>query len=200
MRASPIRSLSARFDEEIRVLKSWLGSPRTIGTVCPTSQVTANRMASLINPEAGLPVLELGPGTGPITRAILRRGVAPQDLYSVEYTASLLPGLRQSYPGVNFIQGDAFDLDTALGDDRDLKFDCVVSALPLLNFPKPMRVKLITDLLDRMPAGRPVVQFTYGPHSPIPADWQTYTVEPLDWIMRNLPPARIWVYRRIAKS
>jgi len=195
-----VEKIAERFDEEIRFFKSWVESPRAIGTICPTGKVIATRMASVINTGSGLPVLELGPGTGAITKAILRHGVKPENLYSVEYTASLIPHLEAEHPGVNFIHGDAFDLQNALGEMAASRFDSVVSALPLLNFPVGQRIALVRDLLNRLPAGRPIVQLSYGPHSPVPPDWQTYTVEPLDWIFRNLPPARLWIYRRIATA
>lgn len=195
-----VEKIAERFDEEIRFFKSWVESPRAMGTICPTGKVIATRMASVINTGSGLPVLELGPGTGAITKAILRHGVKPENLYSVEYTASLIPHLEAEHPGVNFIHGDAFDLQNALGEMAASRFDSVVSALPLLNFPVGQRIALVRDLLNRLPAGRPIVQLSYGPHSPVPPDWQTYTVEPLDWIFRNLPPARLWIYRRIATA
>lgn len=195
-----VEKIAERFDEEIRFFKSWVESPRAMGTICPTGKVIATRMASVINTGSGQPVLELGPGTGAITKAILRHGVKPENLYSVEYTASLIPHLEAEHPGVNFIHGDAFDLQNALGEMAASRFDSVVSALPLLNFPVGQRIALVRDLLNRLPAGRPIVQLSYGPHSPVPPDWQTYTVEPLDWIFRNLPPARLWIYRRIATA
>ena len=109
-----VEKIAERFDEEIRFFKSWVESPKAMGTICPTGKVIATRMASVINTGSGLPVLELGPGTGAITKAILRHGVKPENLYSVEYTASLIPHLEAEHPGVNFIHGDAFDLQNAL--------------------------------------------------------------------------------------
>ena len=153
-------------------------------------------MASLIEPGSGLPVLELGPGTGVITKAILEAGVKPENLWSIEYSEDFVRHLRRDYPGVNFIQGDAFDLDATLGDKRDTVFDSVVSGVPLLNFPVPKRVAYVEDLLDRIPVGRPIVQITYGPVSPVPPGRGNYTVEHFDFILRNIPPSRLWIYRR----
>ncbi len=176
-------------------VESW--PEKAVGSILPTSSITARRMASVVNPHSGLPVLELGPGTGVITRAILNRGVAPSDLYSVEYSPDFAEHLREDFPGVNIIEGDAFNLDMTLGDKRDQKFDSVVSAVPLLNFPVGDRVKIIEDLLRRIPHGRPIVQITYGPMSPVPAGRGNYKIEHLDFIIRNVPPARLWVYRRV---
>jgi phosphatidylethanolamine/phosphatidyl-N-methylethanolamine N-methyltransferase len=155
-------------------------------------------MASVVNPKSGLPVLELGPGTGVVTKAILERGVTPADLIAVEYSDDFVEHLTEHFPSVRIIQGDAFDLDATLGRDAATTFDSIISGIPLLNFPIPQRVALIEDLLNRVPPGRPVVQITYGPRSPVPAGKGSYTVEKLDFVMRNIPPANLWLYRRPA--
>lgn len=190
------QSLARRFDEEMRFFKGWMDKPRAVGSIVPTSSVTARKMASVVDPSSGLPVLELGPGTGVITKAILEAGVKPENLWSIEYSEDFVRHLRRDYPGVNFIQGDAFDLDATLGDKRDTVFDSVVSGVPLLNFPVPKRVAYVEDLLDRIPVGRPIVQITYGPVSPVPPGRGNYTVEHFDFILRNIPPSRLWIYRR----
>ncbi len=197
MRNAIAKNTARHFDEEIRFFRAWIDKPKAMGAVLPTSATTANRMASLINPESADPVLELGPGTGVITKAIIARNVRPENLYSVEHTQAFLPILQADYPKVNFIHGDAFQLDEALPDLGSQRFDTVVSAVPLLNFPVERRVDFLNSLFDRLNPGRPVVQISYGPVSPIPPDWTTYSVEPFDWMFRNLPPARLWVYRKI---
>ncbi|PWW00476.1 phosphatidylethanolamine N-methyltransferase /phosphatidyl-N-methylethanolamine N-methyltransferase [Hoeflea marina] len=188
--------IARRFDEEIRFFKGWIHGPKTVGSIMPTSLTAARSMASLIDPASGLPVLELGPGTGVITRAILARGLAPEKLVSIEYSAEFHARLTADMPAVNFIRGDAFNLALTLGPWREQTFDSVVSGIPLLNFPMEQRVALLEDLLDRVPPGRPVVQFSYGPSSPIAPRRGSYTVAHHDFVMRNVPPARLWVYRR----
>lgn len=190
------KKLVRKFDEELRFFKGWIDGPMAVGSVLPTSGVTARRMASVIRPQSGLPVLELGPGTGVITKAILQRGVRPTDLYSVEYSEDFVQHLRIDFPQANIIHGDAFDLDTTLGENRDLVFDCVVSAVPLLSFPTPQRIAIIDDLLDRIPPGRPVIQITYGPLSPVPPGKGNYVVKHYDFMVRNFPPAQLWLYVR----
>lgn len=197
MPARLAQKVSQHFDEEIRFFKTWIDQPRAVGAVLPTSSITARKMAGLIDQTSGDPVLELGPGTGVITKAILEHGVKPDRLYSVEYSDNFVGDLRADFPDVNVLQGDAFELDDVLPDLGEQKFDTVISGIPLLNFSLAQRIELLNDLLDRLNPGRPVIQISYGPKSPIPPDWSTYTVEPLDWVVRNVPPARLWVYRRL---
>jgi phosphatidylethanolamine/phosphatidyl-N-methylethanolamine N-methyltransferase len=190
------KAFAEKFDEELRFFKGWIDKPKAVGSIIPTSSVTARRMASVIDTSSGLPVLELGPGTGVITQAILDRGVSPDKLYSIEYSADFVRHLERRFPKVNIIQGDAFDLDASLAAYPGLRFDSIVSGVPLLNFPIAQRIAYLESLLDRIPTGRPVVQITYGPRSPVPPHRGTYSVEHHDFVVRNLPPAQLWVYRR----
>ncbi len=190
------KAITKKFDDELKFFKGWIDKPKAVGSITPTSAVAARRMASVIDPDSGLPVLELGPGTGVVTRAILERGVAPENLYVVEYSRDFARHLAKQFPRVNVITGDAFELGRTLGDAAGLTFDSVISGLPLLNFPVPQRVAYLEDLLNRIPAGRPVVQLTYGPLSPVPPGRGNYTVKRLHFVIRNIPPTQLWLYRR----
>ncbi|KQY13270.1 phospholipid N-methyltransferase PmtA [Rhizobium sp. Root482] len=189
--------LGRKFDEEIRFFKGWKSNMKAVGAIIPTSGVTARRMASVINPHSGLPVLELGAGTGVITKAILEKGVKPENLVSIEFSTDFFQHLVRTFPGVDFINGDAFDLDNTLGARNGQQFDSVISAVPLLNFPMQRRVALIEDLLSRVPAGRPVIQISYGPLSPVVAMPDRYQISHFDFVVRNIPPAQLWVYRKV---
>lgn len=190
------RALAAHFDDELRFFRGWLSRPRSVGSIVPTSAITARHMASIADPASGLPVLELGPGTGVVTRAILAQGVKPKNLYAVEYAPEFVRHLKRLFPKVNVIQGNAFDLDDTLGAMAGATFDCAVSGVPLLNFPVAERVRYLEGVLDRLPPGRPMVQLTYGPKSPIPPGRGNYTVERFRFIFRNIPPTQLWLYRR----
>jgi phosphatidylethanolamine/phosphatidyl-N-methylethanolamine N-methyltransferase len=192
------KALAEKFDDELKFYKGWMDKPKADGSIVPTSSITARRMASVIDVDSRLPVLEVGPGTGVSTKAILARGVRPENLYTVEYSADFVRHLRGLYPGVNVIEGDAFNLADTLGEQRNMLFDCAISAVPLLNFPVGRRIAYLENLLERIPTGRPVMQITYGPLSPVPAGKGDYTVKHFDFIMRNIPPAHLWVYRRVA--
>jgi phosphatidylethanolamine/phosphatidyl-N-methylethanolamine N-methyltransferase len=185
-----------KFDEEIRFFRGMMQGPKQVGAIVPTSSVTARKMASVVDPASGLPVLELGPGTGVITKQILARGIAPEKIVSVEYSRDFYERLVEDYAGVNFIHGDAFDLEKTLGAFAGQTFDSVISAVPMLSFPMEARIRLIDDLLSRIPVGRPVVQITYGPVSPVIAQPDRYHIQHFDFIVRNIPPAQLWIYRR----
>jgi phosphatidylethanolamine/phosphatidyl-N-methylethanolamine N-methyltransferase len=188
--------LERKFDEEIRFFKGWQRDKKGVGALLPTSSVTARRMASVIDMSSGLPVLELGAGTGVITKAILERGVKPADLVSIEYASHFYELLRKKFAGVDVRNGDVFELDTVLADRRDQMFDSVISAVPMLSFPLERRIALMKNLLARVPPGRPVIQITHGPMSPLPAMPEAYEIVHYDFVVRNLPPAQLWLYRK----
>jgi phosphatidylethanolamine/phosphatidyl-N-methylethanolamine N-methyltransferase len=193
---SGARKVRARFDDHVRFVGAMVSSPRRTGAVAPTARETADLMAAHIDLASGLPVLELGPGTGAVTRAIIGRGVPPARLWAVEFSPRFCRHLRSAWPAMHVIEGDAFDLDAALGPDGPDRFDCVISGLPLLNFEPAMRVRLMKGALARLAPGRPFVQFSYGVRPPIAAPDASIRVECSRWVLRNLPPARVWTYVR----
>lgn len=186
-----------KLGSELRFFKGWLERPRTVGTPFPTSSHTGKAMASVIDLASGLPVLEVGPGTGVVTRAILNRGLDPAKLVAVEFAPEFSSGLKHDFPGICVLTGSAFDLDSVLGDMTIPLFDCVISGIPLLNFDLASRLAYVEDMLDRIPAGRPVIQVTYGPRSPVPPGSGSFLVQRADFILRNVPPAHLWTYTRM---
>lgn len=188
---SLIRELRADW----RFLKGWIRKPGKVGSVVPTGRAAARAMAALVPQHGELPVLELGPGTGVITQALLERGIAASDIVGIEYSRDFHRYLVDRFPGVNFIHGDAFGAERLLAGTPWKRFRAVIGAIPLLNFQHKDRARLIETYLERMEPGGPFIQITYGPRPPAPARKGRYTVESTDWIMMNVPPARIYVYR-----
>ena len=94
------------------------------------------------------------------------------------------------------IEGDAFELARSLGADGPKLFDSAISGLPLLNFPVAARVSFVEQVLDLLPPGRPLIQFSYGPKSPVPPGLGRYKVRRAGMVLRNIPPAQLWVFTR----
>jgi phosphatidylethanolamine/phosphatidyl-N-methylethanolamine N-methyltransferase len=184
-----------RLAGDLRFAKNWLTKPVHTGSITPTGKAASRLMASLIPADSGLPVLELGPGTGPVTRAILETDHTPAQLTCVEFNGNFCRHLEREFPGVEIINGDAFSLDVTLGPDRKRSFSGVLSGLPLLNFPRPVRGKFISDALGFVREGGPFIQLCYGPKAPFDFVDGGITSEPTKWVLANIPPARFWIYR-----
>lgn len=166
-------------------------NPRAIGAISPASAALAEAMARQVNFSAPGRVLELGPGTGAVTKALIRRGMGPEKVVAIEADGAFARMLRARFPGLDVIEGDATD---ARRIERLGPLNAIISSLPLLNFPNHERVALVRELLRLLPPGAPFVQYSYGVKPPLPrsADLRV-TLAAKVW--RNLPPARIWVFQ-----
>lgn len=185
-----------RFENETKFLKSWLERPLVTGAVTPSSRFLAQTMASFVDPRCAGPVVELGPGTGPVTDALVRRGIEQERLVLVEYNPDFCRLLTRRFPRATIIQGDAYSAGTTLSDVLDQPCAGMISSLPLLTKPMAQRLDLLSSAHDLLHAGAPFIQFTYGVKPPIPAQSDAFTVTPSERVWLNFPPARVWVYRR----
>jgi phosphatidylethanolamine/phosphatidyl-N-methylethanolamine N-methyltransferase len=183
-----------RFDDEVRFIRSWLEKPLAIGAVTPSGRALATTMARYVDPDASGPVIELGPGTGPITEALLDQGVDEKRLVLVEYNPTFCQLLRTRFPRATVVQGDAYGLRRIGAEFSPAA--AIVSGLPLFTKPLKTRIRLLRDALHLMRTGAPFVQFTYAVVPPIPKSAVNARVEASDRIWLNLPPARVWVYRK----
>lgn len=189
----PVRD---RIEDEARFLRSWLERPLVTGAVSPSGKMLARTMASYVDPRLSGPVIELGPGTGPVTEALVRRGVAPERLVLVEYNPEFCDLLSRRFPKATVIEGDAYDLRTTLRDVVTEPAAATLSSLPLFTKPLDMRLDLLAAAQDVMHPNAPFIQFTYAVVPPIPARGGAYTASRSNRVWLNLPPARVWVYRR----
>jgi len=185
-----------RLDDEVRFLRSWIEKPLHMGAVMPSSKLLARTMAEYVDPDSEGPVVELGPGTGAITNALIEHGVDQKRLVLVEYNPGFCALLRDRYPQARVVQGDAYTLRASLGAVLEAPASAVVSGLPLVTKPMLTRLKLIRDAFAALAPGAPFVQFTYSVAPPIPKSLPGVSTEASERIWMNLPPAGVWVYRK----
>ena len=167
-----------------------------MGAVMPSGKVLARTMAQYVDVDSTAPVIELGPGTGAITNALIEHGIDQKRLVLVEYNPGFCALLRDRYPQARVVQGDAYALRDSLGDVLDAPASAVVSGLQLVTQPMLKRLKLIRDAFLALAPGAPFVQFTYSVAPPIPKSLPGVSTEASERIWMNLPPARVWVYRK----
>ncbi|GJD96016.1 class I SAM-dependent methyltransferase [Methylobacterium iners] len=185
-------------EDEARFLRSWFERPLVTGAVTPSGKMLARTMASYVDPRVEGPVVELGPGTGPVTDALIRRGIEQERLVLVEYNPDFCELLQRRFPRATIVQGDAYSIREAVGAILPGKAAATISSLPLFTKPLEQRLDLLTTAHDLMHASAPFIQFTYAMVPPIPArcDTGSYTASRSNKVWLNLPPARVWVYRR----
>ena len=190
-----VEKKSLRLDDEMQFIRTWMEKPISTGAVMPSSRALARAMARYVDPNSTGPVIELGPGTGPVTEALVRHGVDPARLVLVEFNPDFCRLLRTRYPAATVVQGDAYRLRRLLENYVDEPAAAVVSGLPLVTKPLRTRLRLISDAMTLLADGAPFVQFTYAMVTPIPKRPEISAHAP-ELIWQNLPPARVWVYRK----
>jgi phosphatidylethanolamine/phosphatidyl-N-methylethanolamine N-methyltransferase len=194
-RALAKKQQKLRLDDEVRFIASWIQNPLKVGAVSPSSRALARALAAEVDPSVPGPVVELGPGTGPVTEALVARGVASDRLVLVEYDPEFCTLLRRRFPGATVIEGDAYALGDTLSGIVKEPAAAVVSSLPLMTRPLTVRVRLLNAAMRLLRPGAPYVQFTDAMTAPIPSRQRRYRISASPRIWLNLPPARVWVYR-----
>ena len=171
-----------------------LQNPKQVSALAPSSRFLARAMAEGLGPITGR-VVEFGPGTGRLTRAILAAGVPARHLDLFELDNDFVRHLHQQFPGVSVhhLGADRADEVVAPG------VGAVVSGLPLLSMPSAVREAIVAAAFRILAPDAPYIQFTYGPKPPLPPE----TIEELGLrveagtkIWLNLPPARVYRFYR----
>jgi len=186
--------MSTTLADNFRFLRALIARPKNIGAIMPSGPALAEAIAREIDPNAGA-VLEVGPGTGVITEAILQRGIAAERLTLVEYDEDLAQHLAARYAKARVFQGDAFDLAATLGPPNGSPFAAIVSGVPLLNHSMSRRQTFMEGLVSRLMPGAPLIQFSYGAQAPVVPP-PGYSVTRTASVLANIPPAKVWVYRK----
>lgn len=200
MKAVPQKNMQllAKLNATSLFLQELVNTPRQVGAILPSSKHLAQAMARWVPRHSGAYSLELGPGTGSVTEALLAHGLREDRLIAIEQSPKMADLLRTRYPRARIITGDAFQLDTLLkGLGR--KFDSVgtvFSSLPLLNFEPHIADTLARKIHGLLPTDGRLIQYSYhlGSKQPKAADHFKLVASNLIWF--NLPPARVSVYQK----
>lgn len=180
----------------IGFFRAWIANPRRVSAIAPSGQTLARLITSEIKPSDG-PVIELGPGTGVFTKAILQRGVAEVDMLLIEYGSDFMRLLQQRFPNARVLWMDAAQL--AQYDRFIAPAGAVVSGLPLLSMSPRKVMAILTGAFRHMKEGGTFYQFTYGMGCPIPRpilDRLGLKASLVGRTALNIPPASVYRIRR----
>ncbi|MDJ0387174.1 methyltransferase domain-containing protein [Roseomonas sp. E05] len=174
-------------------LRRWLANPLQMGSVVPSSPVLCRRVAELVRREPEEYVLELGAGTGVLSRALLRHGVPPERLIVVEIVPSMAAWLRETLPGVRVVCGDAFDLARSLPPEARQRIGTVICGIPLVLLPIE-RQRHFLQSVQSVAEGRGFLLYSYCVTSPLPWRKLQLQAQREAWTPWNIPPASVWRY------
>lgn len=168
--------------------------PSSVGAIWPSSPRLAQCMAAHVSPNGNRPVVELGAGTGAVTRALLDQGIAPERLIAVECSPSFVRHLRARFPGLAVIHGSAAalaDLLTSIGP-----VDAIVSSLPLRSMPNADVTTIVGQWRHLLAADGVAIQYTYDLSDFGRLAAHGFAVRANEIVWANLPPARVLAFGR----
>lgn len=192
------KQLRANLGATTLFLQECLRSPQQIGAILPSSKNLADAMANWLPPEREAFVLELGPGTGAVTKALVERGLRQDRLVAIEKSPKLASLLRRRFPRAHIITGDAFQLDRLLDTHlHELQFvGAVISSLPLRNFSSDAANTLARKIRAVLRPGGKWVQYSYHLGNGSPPGTSRFEFLASDVVWWNLPPARVSVFQK----
>ncbi|MBB4567456.1 class I SAM-dependent methyltransferase [Rhizobium leucaenae] len=179
--------------EFVQFFRSWVSNPMRVAAIAPSGERLARLMTQEIEALDG-PVLELGPGTGVFTRALLARGLPESDLTLIEFGEEFAARLRGRFPEARVVQMDAAQL-AQCGLFADAPFSAVVSGLPLLSMSPDKIIAIVGGAFATMKPGGAFYQFTYGPRCPVSRsilERLGLKAVRIGGTVRNIPPAGVY--------
>ncbi len=174
-------------------LRGLVNDPKGVSAPTPSSPALARAIAAEVDVARAGMVIELGPGTGVVTQALLQRGIHPDRLIAIEQEPSFAQVMRRRFPQVQVCEGDALMFEDCLESGTDIA--AIVSGLPLLNFPLAARRSLLRRALAAQGMGGCFIQLSYSWRPPVHPEPGLRLGKKAVW--RNFPPAHVWTYRSI---
>jgi phosphatidylethanolamine/phosphatidyl-N-methylethanolamine N-methyltransferase len=200
-----LRDVAAIDEVNWTFFRLWLKHPLSIAALSPSGHQLASMMCRGIGPDSG-PVIELGGGTGVFTRAILDTGLPPAKLMVVELNLTLFEHLKQKFPELRIVLGDASDLAAICRRESFAapgEIDTVVSGLGLLSMPKKLQEAILRSAFTMLRPGGRLIQFTYGPAAPVPRSLLKRLKLDADrsgFALWNVPPASVYEFARATSA
>ena len=192
------KKLIAALTDSTVFLQEWFANPQRTGSLAPSSPQLAAAMAQWLPADPESYVLELGPGTGAVTEALIQRGLREDRLVAIERNPKMARLLRDKFPRAQIIIGDAWHLDHLLRSRREPveSVGAVISSLPLLNFP-PEEAEALTQQIRAVlePDGN-WVQYSYHLGKKQVRGAASFKLRASKIIWLNFPPARVSVFRK----
>lgn len=190
--------------EKVLFFKRWLEKPFQLGALFPSSKKLAQWTAQQVLKEYKATdrqyILEIGAGTGSFTQALIDAGIEPDRLICVEVDHELYLYLKQRFPKVHVIWGNASNLRQLIPQQLHQHIDLIVSGIPMVSIPKLTRDDIIEGCFQVLKPGGKIFQFTYSPFSSVCPKSYRLKQKRLGVVFRNFPPATVWSYERTGSA
>lgn len=180
--------------EKVIFFKSLIRAPLKTGAFLPSSRNLASFVSSHLSCSNDGYIVEIGAGTGSLTKAILKKGVCPSRLIIIEMQPVFAEFLRKLFPDVIVIEGDAKNLQKILPEYVLGKVHTIVSGIPMVNLKFAEQLSIIKACKQVLTPLGSLIQFTYRPGSPLPSEKLGIYKKYLGSVLLNMPPASVWRY------
>jgi phospholipid N-methyltransferase len=192
--------------EHVLIFKRFLRNPRTVGAVSSSSRALARQMVSAIPTDRPVTVVELGPGTGAFTDAIVRRVAPGSRILAFEIEPLFVSRIRERWPSVDCVETSAEHLEQVVRERGVGAVDHVVSGLPYASLPAAMTEQVIDGVARTLRAGGTFTTFQYVHGFAMPpgrtfrrlASRRLETPVERRFVARNFPPTYILSWRKPA--
>ena len=174
--------------------RRWLSNPLQMGSIIPSSPKLGQLIAKQIDKRSSSSILELGAGTGAITKSLISSGISPGRIAVVEIVPEMAEHLRAKFPQTSVLQADAFDLSIPLLKDTLGEIGTVICGIPLVLLSEAKQRQFIQQV-EAVAPGRGFLLYTYCVTSPLPYRTLGLEAQRLAWTPLNFPPASVWHYR-----
>ncbi|MEA9589592.1 methyltransferase domain-containing protein [Xanthomonas sp. WHRI 10200] len=177
--------------------REWITAPSSVAAILPSGRALASIITSELSERTGR-VLELGPGTGAFTQAMLAKGVREKNLILLEYNQTFASLLTHRFPHATVLQMDVSDLESLPRLDGACA-DAVVCGLGFLNMPAHQVTAIVRGAFLHLKPGGRMYLFTYGFNCSVPAhildalDLEAVKIGRTYW---NIPPATTYRLQR----
>lgn len=194
---SVIQSKASSARETLLFIKRWLKHPVRLGAIAPSSPALANLVSNHVQVRKGQIVIEIGAGTGTITRRLLQ-GIPAEQLIVVELDPELCRFLKQQISSIDVIQGNAMELASLIPQKYVGKVSTIISGIPVTTMSYLQQKRLIDACRSVLAPDGELIQYSYLHKSPLPADDFGLSTERIGKTFKNIIPAYLWRYQSIA--
>ena len=174
--------------------RRWLSNPLQMGSIIPSSPKLGALIAKQIDKRSSSLILELGAGTGAITKSLISAGISPGRIVVVEIVPEMADHLRAKFSQTSVLQADAFNLPIQSLKDTGTEVGTVICGIPLVLLNEAKQRQFIQQV-EAVAPGRGFLLYTYCVTSPLPHRTLGLDAQRLDWTPLNFPPASVWHYR-----
>ena len=182
------------------LLKNFIKSPTSVGSIWPSSPVLANAITTDINLEKSSSIVELGPGTGIFTEYIIKKKEHNAKFFVVELNPELCNIIKNKYPTIKVYNESAANLELLKNEERLEHIETIISGLPWASFPTHVQNSIMEAIHVSLKPNGIFTTFAYIQGALLPSAikfrrlLKKYfsSVETSKIVWRNIPPAFIY--------